>query len=213
MPRKGGGPSIIPRGGAVHQFILKTFAKTGRCPTLVDVQREFKLASVEEADALIAELERLGSVHRDPGDRKITHAYPFSNEPTPHRVQLADGPQVYAMCAIDALGIPFMLKQDVEISSSCAHCGGKIEIQIQSGRITQHSPQNIVVWYPNVHEGCVAATDLCPQVNFFCLSQHLKQWTVEHPKQTGRRLTLEQGLKGGCQAFETLLQGPDQRCP
>jgi len=83
---------MIPPGGVLHQFILETFAKTGRSLTLENIQREFTLSGIEEADSLVAKLERQGSVHRNSGDRVITHAYPFSNEPTAHRVQLADGP-------------------------------------------------------------------------------------------------------------------------
>jgi len=37
-------------------------------------------------------------------DGQITVAYPFSAAPTRHRVRLGDRVDVYAMCAIDALG-------------------------------------------------------------------------------------------------------------
>ncbi len=197
---------MIPQGGALHRFILETFARTGHSPTLEDIQRKFALSSIKEADSLVAELERRGSVHRNPGDRAITHAYPFSNEPTPHTVQLVDGPQVYAMCAVDALGIPFMLKKDAEIRSACVQCGGKVQIQVKSEQITQQSPESIVVWFPTVKEQCVAATDLCPDVNFFCSPEHLKQWNTEHPGQSGEMLTLAQALEGGRRTFEPLLQ-------
>lgn len=203
---------MIPHGGIVHQFILKTFATTGRSPTLEDIQQEFKLSSIGEADKLVADLERLGAIHRNPGDREITHAYPFSNEPTPHHVQLADGPRVYAMCALDALGIPFMLKQDATIHSVCAQCAGEIQIQIQSERITTYSSERIVIWYPHVQEECVAAVDLCHQLNFFCSVDHLERWNGEHPEKRGHLLTLEQALEGGRRTFETLLQEPDRCC-
>ena len=197
---------MIPQGGALHRFILKTFARTGHSPTLEDIQRQFALFSIKEADSLVAELERRGSVHRNPGDRELTHVYPFSNEPTPHKVQVVDGPQVYAMCAVDALGIPFMLKKDAEIRSACVQCGGEILIQVKSEQITQQSPEGIVVWFPTVKEKCVAATDLCPEVNFFCSPDHLKQWTTEHPGQSGELLTLVQALEEGRRTFEPLLQ-------
>jgi len=197
---------MIPRGGTLHRFILETFAKTGRSPTLEGIQRQFALSSIEEADALVTKLEHRGSVHRHPGDHELTHAYPFSNEATPHLVQLANGPQVYAMCAIDALGMPFMLKKDVEIHSACVQCGGEIQIQVKSEQITQHSPEGIVVWFPTVREQCVAATDLCPDVNFFCSPEHLKQWNIEHPGQSGELLAFVQALEGGRRIFEPLLQ-------
>ncbi|MGH8006550.1 MAG: alkylmercury lyase family protein [Candidatus Binatia bacterium] len=198
---------MIPPGGAVHRFILETFAKTGHSPTLEDIRQVFApLSSVEVADSLVAELERRGSVHRNAGDREVTHAYPFSNEPTPHKVQLADGPQVYAMCAIDALGMPFMLKKDAEIYSACTQCRGEIQIQFQSGHIRQERPKGIVVWFPAMKEKCLAATDLCPAVNFFCSAVHLGQWRAGHPVQSGQRLTLLQALEHGRKTFEPLLQ-------
>ncbi len=203
---------MIPQGGALHRFILEVFAKTGRLPTLEDIQREFALSSREKADSLVAELERRGSVHRSPGDQEITHAYPFSNEPTPHRVQLVKRPQVYAMCAVDALGMPFMLRRDAEIRSTCAHCGGEIQIQVQTEQITRHSPEDVVVWFPTVTEQCVVATDLCPALNFFCSPAHLQQWSAEHPERHGQLLTLPQAVEYGQKTFEPLLQGATEGC-
>lgn len=198
---------MIPQGGALHRFILETFANTGHAPTLETIQCEFALPSLEEVNSLVAELERRGAIHRNPGDRAITHAYPFSNEPTSHRVQLTDGPQVYAMCAIDALGMPFMLKKDTKIHSACVQCSGEVQIQVEAGQITQQSPERIMVWLPTVSERCVAAMDLCPAVNFFCSPEHLKQWNAKHPEQHGRLLTLAQALEHGRKTFALLLQG------
>ena len=197
---------MIPQGGTVHRFILETFATTGHAPTLEDIQAKLQLTSVEEAEALIAELEEKGCVHRKAGDRTVTHAYPFSNEPTPHRVHLADGPQVYAMCAVDALGMPFMLKRDAEIHSHCTHCQDELTVHIQHEKVTHHSPVGLVVWLPPVQDKCVAATDLCPSVNFFCSAVHLNQWRAAHPEKRGEMLTLEQALGRGRKTFEPLLQ-------
>ena len=199
---------MIPQGGAIHHFILETFAKTGRSPALEDVRSRFDLESLQEVEAALADLARRGSIHRNSGDPFVTHAYPFSNEPTRHRVRLAAGPDVYAMCAIDALGMPFMLKQDAEIASACEQCGGDIELQIGNGNITHKSPGEIVVWYGVIEEGCVVATDLCPDLNFFCSSKHLEAWTKEHPNRAGAMLTLDQALERGRQSFEKLMQDP-----
>lgn len=197
---------MIPQGGPVHRFILEMFVKTGRSPTLKDIQQEFALSSTEEAEAQVAALERLGSIHRNLGDRQITYAYPFSNEPTLHQVKITGGPQVYALCAIDALGIPFMLKRDVEIHSACAHCNREIRIQVKSGRIAQQNPERMVVSYTKPDGCCVAAIEQCPHLNFFCSAEHLNQWSVGQPEQTIQMLTLHEALKGGRKAFETLLQ-------
>jgi len=197
---------MIPQGGTVHRFILETFASTGHAPTLEDIQATLQLASVEEAEALIAELEEKGCVHRKAANRTVTHAYPFSNEPTQHRVHLAGGPQVYAMCAVDALGMPFMLRRDAEIHSQCTHCQAAVTVHIQQEEVTHQSPASLVVWLPTVQGTCVAATDLCPSLNFFCSAVHLNQWREAHPEKRGEMLTLEQALGHGRSTFEPLLQ-------
>jgi hypothetical protein len=197
---------MIPKGGTVHRFILETFATIGRAPTLEAIQVQFGLASVDEADALVTELEKKGCVHRKAGDRTVTHAYPFSNERTPHRVYLAGGPQVYAMCAVDALGMPFMLKRDAAIYSRCTQCQDEVTIRIHNEAVTHQNPSGLVVWFPTVPGTCVAATDLCPALNFFCSAAHLDQWRAAHPDKQGQMLTLEQALVGGRKTFEPLLQ-------
>jgi hypothetical protein len=197
---------MIPQGGAVHRFILETFATTGHAPTREDIQAKLRLTSVEEAEALIAELEEKGCVHRKAGDHTVTHAYPFSHERTQHRVHLAGGPQVYAMCAMDALGMPFMLKCDAEIHSLCTQCQDAVTILIQHEEVRHQSPSGLVVWFPTVQGTCVAATDLCPSLNFFCSAAHLNQWCAAHPEKHGEMLTLEQALVDGRKTFEPLLQ-------
>lgn len=52
-----------------------------------------------------------------PGEGAIGVAYPFSGRPTPHRVRLGPAAEANAMCAIDALGIPFMVGTSAEIVS------------------------------------------------------------------------------------------------
>jgi len=197
---------MIPQGGPVHRYILATFATTGHAPTLEAIQAQFALASVEEADALVTELEARGCLHRNVGDRGITHAYPFSTEPTPHRVYLAGGPQVYAMCAVDALGMPLMLKRDAEIHSCCRQCQDAVTVHIHHEEVTHRSPAGLVVWLPSVPGKCVAATDLCPSLNFFCSGAHLDQWRAAYPDTHGQTLTLEQALVGGRKTFAPLLQ-------
>ena len=191
---------------SAHRFVLETFAETGHSPSLEEIRRRFGLASVSDAEALVVELERGGSIHRNAGDATITHAYPFSNEPTAHRVQLAGGPDVYAMCAIDALGMPYMLKQNAEITSVCEQCAASIAVRIEGQQAVQRSPSDIVVWYAKAGEGCVLATDLCPKLNFFCSAAHLDAWQAQHPGNEGRMLNFEQAVEAGRKSFENLMQ-------
>lgn len=56
-------------------------------------------------------------MHLD-ADGDVGVAYPFSRRPSGHLVQLDRGPAVWAMCAIDALGIPVMTGRDAAIVSA-----------------------------------------------------------------------------------------------
>lgn len=194
----------LSRAHPLQRFILETFAATGQSPSIEDIRTRFELASPDEAESQVAALERAGAIHREAGDTVITHAYPFSNNPTEHRVQLAGGPQVFAMCAIDALDMPFMLRRDARIQSACAECGDDVRIEIAHQEIIDHSPGSVVVWLAQRVAGCVAATDLCPDLNFFCSPGHLAAWR-ERTAGSGDELSVAEALARGRQAFEHVL--------
>lgn len=61
-------------------------------------------------------------------DGQVTVAYPFAAAPTAFQVVLLGGEERYAVCAIDALGVPVMLGHPVTIRSRCHHCGEALKI-------------------------------------------------------------------------------------
>ncbi len=189
----------------LHQFILQTFANTGHSPSLAEIQQQFSLDTEQEANQWVADMEYTKVIHRTPGDLLVTHAYPFSNEKTRYKVILASGVQVHAMCAIDALGIPFMLDTNAMIESECLHCQGSIQISIKNSDIVNHSPENLLIGY--VPMGCCStpATDQCPLINFFCSQAHFNHWTKNNPTQGVKFLNLEQGLEQGKRIFASMM--------
>lgn len=201
----------FPQRDPLHLFILESFAASGRSPSLEDIRERFGLTTLGEAEARVAALELIGAIHRNPGDTAITHAYPFSNEPTAHRVRLAGGPAVYSMCAIDALGMPFMLRRDADIVSRCAGCEVDVRIEVRGREIVRQEPADIVVWLAERREDCVAATDLCPDLNFFCSPDHLDRWRTGAGA-TGEQLTLSQALARGREVFERLMADSSPEC-
>jgi hypothetical protein len=79
-------------------------------------------------------------------------AYPFSAFPTPFVVQLADGQDRYACCAIDVLGIASMLGQRVRVRSRCHHCGEPLELGVdQAGSGLE--AEAVMVWVGKQGEG------------------------------------------------------------
>jgi hypothetical protein len=79
-------------------------------------------------------------------------AYPFSAFPTPFVVQLADGQERYACCAIDALGIAPMLGQRVRIRSRCHHCGEPLELWVDRAGSGLEA-EGVMVWVGKQGEG------------------------------------------------------------
>jgi hypothetical protein len=188
-----------------HKHILKHFATHGMSPTFQDMQRMLGNAAEASVEEQLSILERSGAIYRDPQTGLLQSVYPFSAVPTAHRVQLATGVEMFAMCAIDALGMPFMLDTDAKIHSSCHSCRAPIEIEIRKGTVIHASPQNTIVWY--TAEKCqVAALDQCPHINFFCSAKHVEEWKQHQPKRTGKQLSLAEAVERGRQVFGSLLK-------
>ena len=111
MAAKRAGLAAGPR--AVYLAVLREFAATGRPPLPSALQDTAGRPGLTAAQTLagLAAADVLGL----DGEGRIRMAYPFSAVPTPHMVAITGGPQVHAMCAIDAPGIPPMLGADVVI--------------------------------------------------------------------------------------------------
>src|SRR6266568_8658416 len=108
----------------LHRAVLRRFLATGAAPTARWLRQAAADAGLDAsaADALAA----ADAVHVANGI--VAVAYPFSGTPTPHRVALDGLPAVYAMCAIDALGLPAMAGRDGQITSADpAGHGGQAE--------------------------------------------------------------------------------------
>lgn len=61
---------------------------------------------------------------------RVRYAYPVSATPTAHRVTLADGRTLYAMCAIDSLGCFFAFSQPVQVDARCHICGDPVQVVV-----------------------------------------------------------------------------------
>jgi hypothetical protein len=99
-PRAGvdGRQAVLPDPlQAFHRRLLKAFVTgTGAPDAAVVARRAAELGL--DPEAALAALAAADLVHTDPATGSISIAYPFSGRPTPHRVELAGGPAVFAMC-------------------------------------------------------------------------------------------------------------------
>jgi hypothetical protein len=77
----------------------------------------------------------------------ILAAYPLSVRPTRHRVTLEGGRAVYALCAVDALGVSPLFGVDTVIETHCPHCERAIRLDVRSGDVQGAVPSTAVLWY------------------------------------------------------------------
>ncbi len=100
-----------------------------------------------EAGALLDALVAKGCVVRDAVSGHITAAYPLSTQPTRHRVTLAGGQTVHALCAVDALGVSPVFGLSAAIEARCPHCERILRLEVADGEVRSRDPSSAVIWY------------------------------------------------------------------
>ncbi len=91
--------------------------------------------------------------------------FPFSAVPTRHEVRVGGDPSVFAMCAIDALGIPAMLGRPGLVSSRDPITGTTVTVEIRGGDL-RWDPPGAVVLVGRAGDGPVA-TSCCRIIDFY----------------------------------------------
>lgn len=122
--------------------------------------------------------------------------YPFSAINTGIDVEFG-GHRVSAMCAIDALAIPFLARLPVIIRSSCRSCHTPLAIAMDALEIvTSVSPVDTCVEYRQlVNEHVSCCSGLCPGIGFLCASCAETACSLED------RLSLEDAVAVGRDFF------------
>ncbi|MBT8395607.1 MAG: hypothetical protein HKO65_14020 [Gemmatimonadetes bacterium] len=179
---------------AVLREVLRSFPRSGVPPTLDELRERLHLDS-EKILAALGHLQASGFLRFDTKSARITEAYPYSSFPTRHKVTLADGREVYCMCAIDTFYVPFLNDSDVRIRSNCLHCETEVQLRVEGEEVSSVEPPDTVIW----HSG--AEYD-CPNTNFFCNLDHLRAWRVRFPGERGQVCTVEDALARGRKAVE-----------
>ncbi len=115
-------------------------------------------------------------------DGAVVAAYPFSATPTLHRVAVDGGPRVYAMCAVDALGMSAMLARPVTIAAREPDTDLQIRVRVDGEQAT-FEPPTTVVYAGTTGKGCCgrAAQQRCGTINFFTTAYARHHPTVADP--------------------------------
>jgi Alkylmercury lyase len=188
----------------VHQAVLAAFAATGTPPSPAEIEGVIR-ADGGDPQRVLAELTAADLLaFTDRGD--IRAAYPFSPVPTVIRVSWDGGPDAYAMCAIDALGMSAMLGQPVTIAASEPDTGRAISVVVDGAR-ARWLPRTAVVFAGATSAaGCPSVDRCCGHINFFTTARAARGWARRHPEITGEILRRDGALRIGIDQFGTLMQ-------
>jgi hypothetical protein len=187
--------------------ILSGFACTGQAQDLPSLGAATGLA----APAIAA---HLGGLHGrdmlvlDAASGSVVAAYPFCAWASEHRVAIAGGATVHALCAIDALGAGAMLGRDSIVESRCRFCNAPVRIATREHgwALRQVTPSGVAVWAGQHYADNCSATSGCTLKAFFCSCEHLAAWRERHDRDgIGFALTPAAALQIGLALFQPLL--------
>ena len=190
----------------LHRRILRSFAK-GTPPTTGQLAEWADAAGVECGEAMAA-LGTHDLVHREPETGSIVVAYPFSGRPTAHRVRLPTGVEVFAMCAIDALGMAFMLKTPIIVTSADPATGDRIGVSLSPDGEGESCPREAVVVVGCLGDGDSADCS-CPHVNFAASPDHGRAVLEFIAGCSGDVLPMREAIGVGREVFGVLLAATD----
>jgi hypothetical protein len=201
---------------AVQRRVLRSFAQAGQPPSMTELDQAAAPYGTD-GRAVLALLHAADFVRLDAAGA-IRAAYPFSAVPTRHVVQIEGGPEVFSMCAIDALGIAAMTGRPVRICSAEPGTGSPVTVAVPAGRgRAAWEPKEAVVYHgqqrpggacaaPDAAAPSVAAEVSCGFINFFTSRDSAAAWAAAHPGITGQTLSQEDALAAAIQIFGPLLR-------
>jgi hypothetical protein len=192
---------------AMHRSVITSFI-AGHAPEATDLGRWAEELGVD-GDAALAELESRDLVWRDAATGAVAVAYPFSGRATSHRIRIGDNDRdVFAMCAIDALGIAALAGQPVEVRSEEAAAGEPVRVHLEPEGGAEADPENLAVVVGRTGDGPSAST-CCPYLNFVADRDRAEALLAATPGLQGTVLELPDAVALGRELFGGLLDKGD----
>ncbi|MGH2969367.1 MAG: alkylmercury lyase family protein [Solirubrobacteraceae bacterium] len=190
----------------LHRLVLRAFVDGGR-PRAADLERWADELGVSAAEAL-AGLERHDLLWCDRASGEVIAAYPFSGVPTVHAVRLAGSDaDVFAMCAIDALGIAFLAGRPARIRSRDPQTGDPIEVSIDPAGAREWQPPEAVV-VAALSCGGPSAIDCCPHIDFVSDRRRARALVDSSPELDAAVIGMPEAIEVGRRIFGSLLRLP-----
>lgn len=210
LNKAGAAAALTPAARRLHRAVLRGFADTGRAPSRASLTRLARAHGIDPDRALSELVARDVVAFDDTGE--IRAAYPFSPTPTAIRVSWAGGPAVYAMCAIDALGVSAMLDRPVTVIAAEPETGAAVTVDV-NGDQARWWPESAVVFVGATDDSCCPSVDrTCGQINFFATADAARLWAARHPEVAGAVLDQRQALAEAVREFGTLRRDDQVGC-
>jgi hypothetical protein len=197
--------ALPPALRSLHQAVLRHFLNEGDAPDIGWMRGQASGLGVDP-DAAIGQLTAADLVHVD-RDGQVAVAYPFSGVPSGHQVQLANGPAVWAMCAIDALGIPQMADRDTTVTAADPSTGEPVTVEVDDGRWLW-TPASTVVLVGQTRQRGTSAECTCEHVNFYTRAEQADAYLDDHPALSGRVIDQRTAVELAGGVFGGLLRNP-----
>jgi len=137
-----------------------------------------------------------------------TFCHPISGTPTRQRVELDGFPGVYAMCAIDALGIPAMAGKDGQITATDPYDDAPVQVSVRSRMWTWIPPGAVVVYGRTADCGtdCGSWEVMCPHTTFHASRDSARAYLAARPGIDGEILGQRAAIDLGRRIFGPLLR-------
>lgn len=144
-------------------------------------------------------------------------AYPFASRPTAHRVRLNLEREVYAACALDALGTAFLLTCPVEVLSRDPLTAEEIWVRLEPDGGGWWEPAGtVLLWGVAAARGPSALT-CCPFVHFFPAANHARRYAQAQRLPSSRVLSMPEAIDLAARLFGGVLPEDARRrlclCP
>ncbi len=189
----------------LHRAVLRRFLQTGNPPATGWIAGA--AAGLGLSDAAVAELEAADLIHATNGLVRV--AYPFSGTPTRPQVELDGFPAVYAMCAIDALGIPAMAARDGRITAVDPRDAAPVVVSVRAG-MWRWTPATAVVVFATTRDcgtGCGSWDVTCPNTTFHASRDSAQAYLTARGDIDGQILDQDAAVERGRRNFGPLLGG------
>jgi alkylmercury lyase len=101
--------------------------------------------SQAQVSTLLTGVISRGLVVIEPSSGRIVGSWGLSLVPTPHRLRIR-GRELYAWCAMDAVGIPAGLAEDARVTSVCHQCGVALNMELTGGEVVHAESSKAQLW-------------------------------------------------------------------